>query len=58
MSDKIRKVQASIERLHGGEREQAAKYQNFLAWQIARRQIAKGDEPSSILKTTNPEFEQ
>ena len=53
-NDTIRKVQASIEKLHGDQRARDGKYENFLAWQIRIRQQAQGKEPSPILKTTHP----
>lgn len=46
----ITKIQISIEQLHGGERDRTAKYQSFIAWQIAQRQKEHGQEPSPILK--------
>ena len=48
MSD-ISKMLASIEKLHGGERDRQAKYDSFIAWQIKQRLAASGRE-SSILK--------
>jgi hypothetical protein len=49
MSDKIKKIIASVEKLHGGERDQHARYDSFIAWQIKQRLAASGRE-SSILK--------
>lgn len=46
----INKVQASIEKLHGGDREQRSKYTSFLAWQIKQRRAQSGDVAPSILK--------
>jgi hypothetical protein len=45
----IEKVQASVAKLHGGEREQRSRYDSFIAWQIKQRLAASGRE-SSILK--------
>lgn len=49
MSD-IRKVQESIERLHGSERDRTQKYASFWAWQVARREERSGLDPSPLLK--------
>lgn len=49
MSNAISKIEASIAALHGDERDRAAKYDSFIAWQIKQRLAAKGLE-SSILK--------
>ncbi len=46
----IAKQIESVNKLHGGEREQGTRYANFVAWQIAQRQKAHGDEASPILK--------
>jgi hypothetical protein len=55
MSD-IRKVQASIERLHGNcERDRLRKYASFTAWQLARREERSGLDPSPLLKKEDHE---
>jgi hypothetical protein len=46
----IQKQIASVQKLHGGEREQASKYTSFIAWQLAQRAKARGEEPSQLLK--------
>ena len=49
MSHAIKKLLVSVEKLHGGERDQRAKYDSFIAWQIKQRLAANGTT-SSILK--------
>jgi len=46
----IKQIIASIEKLHGGEREQRSKYDSFTAWQLRERAKAQGREPSILLK--------
>ena len=48
----IKKIIASVEKLHGGSREQTSKYDSFVAWQLRQRAIAAGREPSKILKVS------
>lgn len=50
MSNAIRVIQASVVKMHGDERTRNVKREQFLAFQIAQRQIADGKEASSILK--------
>lgn len=49
----IKKQIESVTKLHGGERDQSAKYTNFLAWQIKQRRAQAGDVAPSILKDTD-----
>lgn len=51
MTNAISKIDASVRKLHGGERDQAAKYDNFITWQLRERAKARGEEPSPILKS-------
>jgi hypothetical protein len=48
-NDGLKKILASVEKLHGGTRDQIAKYDSFTAWQIKQRFEASG-RSSSILK--------
>lgn len=45
----IKAIIASVEKLHGGSRDQVAKYDSFIAWQLKQRLAAHGTT-SSILK--------
>lgn len=47
----IKKQIESVTKLHGGEREQVAKYRSFVAWQLKQRAENDGREPSPILKS-------
>lgn len=47
----ITKVIASVQQMHGGEREQRAKYATFIAWQVAEYEKKHGLDPSPVLKT-------
>jgi hypothetical protein len=55
MTDSIKRVVASVERLHGSERDQATKYTSFLQWQLRERAKASGIDPSPVLKQTENE---
>lgn len=55
MSDAIAKIDASVAKLHGNERERAQKYTSFLAWQLREREKASGLDPSPILKKVETE---
>jgi hypothetical protein len=46
----IQAIIASVQKLHGGDRDQTAKYDSFVAWQLRQRAIARGEQPSSVLK--------
>jgi hypothetical protein len=46
----IKRTIASIEELHGSPRDQAAKYDSFIAWQLRQRMKASGREPSPVLR--------
>ncbi len=46
----IKKIIASVEELHGGTRDQIAKYDSFISWQIRQRMAAKGMEAPSSLR--------
>jgi hypothetical protein len=48
-NDGLKKILASVEKLHGAERDRTAKYDSFIAWQIKQRLAASGTT-SSILK--------
>lgn len=50
MSRNIQAILASVEKLHGGERDQRAKHDNFIAWQVRQRLAASGAEAPSSLK--------
>ena len=47
----IKAIIASVEKLHGGSRDQFAKYDNFVAWQI-RQRMAANQTSSSVLKVS------
>lgn len=49
-NEAIAKIDASVRKLHGGDREQASKYRSFMAWQLAQREQSNGLDPSPILK--------
>lgn len=44
----IAKVQASVQAMHGGDREQATKYESYISWILRKRREGLG--VSSIIK--------
>ena len=46
----IKAILASVEKLHGDTRDQTAKYDSFIAWQLRQRAAARGEQPSSIIR--------
>lgn len=51
----IQKQIVSVEKMHGGEREQVSKHASFIAWQLRARAERSGREPSPILKPITTE---
>jgi hypothetical protein len=49
MSRNIKAILNSVQKLHGDTRDQHAKYDSFIAWQIKQR-LAANHSSSSILK--------
>lgn len=50
MKTNVQLIIASVAKLHGDTRDQASKHSDFIAWQLRQRAIARGDEPSNVIK--------